>query len=100
RDGSADNSGRKAEGEPLASGGLSAYLATLPFSRIETALRRAHVPVAPSLSAGTYLCNETFYFLMVSASAGAYPAGAGFIHVPRDAHRRWPHALRTIVAAL
>lgn len=100
RDGGADNSGRKAAGEPLADGAPSAYLSTLPLGRLEAALERARVPARVSLSAGTYLCNETFYFLMVSASAGAYRAGAGFIHVPRNAHRRWPNALTAILRAL
>jgi pyroglutamyl-peptidase len=100
RDGGADNSGRKAAGEPLADGAPSAYLSTLPLPRIEAALKRARVPAKLSLSAGTYLCNETFYFLMVSASAGAYRGGAGFVHVPRDAHRRWPDALKTLIRAL
>ncbi|TBR22037.1 hypothetical protein EPO15_08825 [bacterium] len=100
RDGGVDNSGRKAEGEALAQGALSAYLSTLPLSRIAAALRRAHVPAEVSLSAGTYLCNETFFFLMVSAAGGSCPRGAGFIHVPRDAHQRWPNALRTVLSAL
>ena len=100
RDGGEDNAGRKAEGEPLASGGLSAYLSTLPCARIEAALRRARVPVAPSLSAGTYLCNETFYFLMQYDAARPFRGGAGFVHVPRDAHRRCTSALRAVMTAL
>lgn len=100
RDGGKDNAGRKAEGEPLADGAPSAFLSTLPLDRIAAALARAHVPAKMSLSAGTYLCNETFYFLMVSAAAGAYPGGAGFIHVPRNAHTRWPHALRAAINSL
>lgn len=100
RDGGKDNAGRKAAGEPLAGGGPAAHLSTLPLERLAAALCRGRVPAKVSLSAGSYLCNETFYFLMQYASAQPFRGGAGFIHVPRDAHRRWPSALKTILRAL
>lgn len=100
RGGGKDNAGRTAEGEPLAGGGPAAYLSTLPLERLAAALRRARVPAQTSLSAGTYLCNETFYFLMQYAAARPFRGGAGFLHVPRDAHRRWPHALAALLRAL
>lgn len=100
RDGGKDNSGLKAEGEPLAGGGPAAHLSTLPLERLAAALRRARVPARASLSAGSYLCNETFYYLMQYASARPFRGGAGFIHVPQDAHKRWPNALRAILRAL
>lgn len=85
---------------PLLPGGRSAYLASLPLDRLARALRRAGIPAEVSLSAGTYLCNETFYFLMREDLSRRFPKGAGFIHVPRDAHRRWPRALQALLCGL
>lgn len=100
REGEKDNSGREAGGEPLAGGGPAAHLSTLPLERLAAALRRARVPATTSLSAGSYLCNETFYYLMQYASARPFPGGAGFIHVPQNAHKRWPRVLAPIVRVL
>ena len=100
RCGGADNAGRVADGEPLDAAGRAAHLTTLPVGRLLAALRRARVPARESLSAGAYLCNETFYFLMVRDAAVPFRGGAGFVHVPRDAHRRMPAALSVLLKAL
>lgn len=100
RSGAADNAGRAAEGEPLDPAGRAAYLSTLPVTRLLAALKRAGVPARTSLSAGAYLCNETFYCLMRADAARRFPGGAGFLHVPRDAHKRWPDALKIALRAL
>lgn len=90
RQGGKDNAGRSCAGEPILEDGPSAQLATLPLERM---------PVGEvSLCAGTFLCNEVFYRLM--ASGYRFSKGAGFIHVPQDAHRRMPGVLRRIIAAL
>ncbi|MDE2292090.1 MAG: hypothetical protein KGL53_08400, partial [Elusimicrobia bacterium] len=85
---------------PIIPGGRSAYLSALPLEALAAALRRRGVPAETSLSAGTFLCNEVFYLLMRAHSQRAFPRGAGFVHVPRDAHRRMPGALRVLAAAL
>lgn len=100
RCGGADNAGRVADGEPLDPAGRAAYLTTLPVEPLLAALRRARVPARTSLSAGAYLCNETFYFLMRAAAARPFPGGAGFVHVPRDAHRRLPQTLKALLRSL
>lgn len=90
RQGGTDNAGRKCAGEPILSDGPSAQLTTLPLERIRVG--------EVSLCAGTFLCNEVFYRLM--ASGRRFPKGAGFVHVPQDAHRRLPGTLRRVIAAL
>lgn len=90
RQGGKDNAGRKAAGEPILPDGPSAQLSTLPLDRIRVG--------EVSLCAGTFLCNEVFYRLM--ASGHRFKKGAGFVHVPQDAHIRLPGVLRRIVAAL
>lgn len=99
RSGGKDNAGRTADA-PLDPAGRASYLSALPLERMRTALSRARIPVEPSLSAGAYLCNEVFYFLMRAHAARPFPGGAGFIHVPRGAEMRWPRALESAVAAI
>lgn len=96
----ADNRGKKITGEPLSRDGPAAYLSSLPLERLDKALGQRRIPGRISLCAGTYLCNEVFYYLMREHARRPFPGGAGFIHVPRDAHRAWPGALAAILAAL
>ena len=90
----------RGDGRALVPGGRSAYLSTLPLESLAKALRRAKIPSDISLSAGTYLCNETFYLLMRADLARRFPGGAGFIHVPRGAYRRWPRAAEAVLRGL
>ncbi|MBI5594917.1 MAG: pyroglutamyl-peptidase I [Elusimicrobia bacterium] len=90
RQGGTDNAGRKSAGAPILPHGRAAELSTLPLERIRVG--------TASLCAGTFLCNEVFYLLM--SSGLRFPKGAGFVHVPQDAHRRLPGALRRVIAAL
>ena len=85
---------------PLVPDGRSAYLTTLPLDRLGSVLKRRGIPAGPSLSAGTYLCNEVFYFLMAHNLARPFKKGAGFVHVPRFAHMRWPSIARIVAASL
>jgi pyroglutamyl-peptidase len=78
----ADNAGYRATGEPCVPGGPAAYFSTLPLDAMLQALTAEGVPAYLSSSAGTYLCNQTFYttrHLLESHGAGT---PAGFIHLP------------------
>lgn len=77
-----DNAGAQPVDEPVVAGGPVAYLGTLPLKAALGALRDAGVPAVVSNSAGTYVCNATFYALchLLAVKDGAR---AGFVHVPR-----------------
>jgi pyroglutamyl-peptidase len=78
-----DNNGARPVDEPVVAGGPAAYFSTLPLRRIVEALTDAQVPAALSNSAGTYLCNHTFYGLMHHLNTTGAPARAGFVHIPQ-----------------
>ncbi len=78
----ADNTGYRATGEPCVPGGPAAYFSTLPLEAILEALTAEGVPAYLSSTAGTYLCNQTFYTTRhLLHSRGPY-IPAGFIHLP------------------
>lgn len=77
-----DNAGYRATGEACAPGGPAAYFSTLPLEAILEALTVEGVPAYLSSTAGTYLCNQTFYTTRhLLASRGA-ATPAGFVHLP------------------
>ncbi|MDT0164432.1 pyroglutamyl-peptidase I [Actinotalea sp. AC32] len=61
-------------------GGPAAYFSTLPLKRALVEVGRDGTPVEVSQTAGTYVCNATFYALM-HATRGT-GTRAGFVHVP------------------
>lgn len=77
-----DNAGASPVDEPVVPGGPDAYLSTLPLKAALVALGEAGVPAVVSNTAGTYVCNATFYALR-HALAGRAGVRAGFVHVPR-----------------
>jgi pyroglutamyl-peptidase len=78
----ADNAGYRATGEPCVPGGPAAYFSTLPLDTMLQALTAEGVPAYLSGSAGTYLCNQTFYTTRhLLESRGAHTP-AGFVHLP------------------
>ncbi|MFD1673541.1 pyroglutamyl-peptidase I [Alicyclobacillus fodiniaquatilis] len=77
-----DNEGDRPIDEPIDEAGPVAYWSTLPIKAMVTAMRAANVPAAVSNTAGTYVCNSTFYALMHYVSAQKLHTRAGFIHVP------------------
>nr|WP_246256667.1 pyroglutamyl-peptidase I [Isoptericola halotolerans] len=76
----ADNDGRRPIDEPVVVGGPAAYLTSLPIKAALRAVEELGVPVGVSNSAGTYVCNATFYAL-AHAVVGR-PVRVGFVHVP------------------
>jgi pyroglutamyl-peptidase len=78
----ADNAGYRATGEPCVPGGPVAYFSTLPLQAMLETLTAEGVPAYLSSTAGTYLCNQTFYTTrhLLESRGDAVPAG--FIHLP------------------
>lgn len=78
----ADNAGYRATGEPCVAGGPAAYFSTLPLEVMLQALTAEGVPAYLSSTAGTYLCNQTFYTTRHLLEARGASIAAGFIHLP------------------
>ncbi|WP_343076217.1 pyroglutamyl-peptidase I [Natronoglycomyces albus] len=77
-----DNAQAQPIDEPVVAQGPAAYFAALPVKACVEASRAVGVPAAASLTAGTYVCNSTFYYLS-HLIATEYPSlKGGFIHVP------------------
>jgi pyroglutamyl-peptidase len=77
-----DNAGAKPIDTSVIRGAPVAYFSGLPIKAIVQAARRAGIPASVSQSAGTFVCNHTFYGLM-HLLATEYPdKRGGFIHLP------------------
>jgi pyroglutamyl-peptidase len=89
-----DNDGAQPVDQPSVAGGASAHFTSLPAKAIVRELAARGIPSELSHSAGTFVCNHTFY---VATDAAARRAGmrAGFIHVPWD-HGRGPAGSPTL----
>jgi len=77
-----DHAGHQPLDEPIIENGPAAYFSTLPIQEIVTNLRALGLPAQISNSAGTYLCNRTFYSLMHFLETTGASTSAGFVHVP------------------
>ncbi len=75
-----DNDGSQPTGEPVVKDGPAAYFATLPIKAILAAWQEAGLPGYVSNTAGTYVCNQTFYNSLHLSKQHGYRAG--LIHVP------------------
>jgi pyroglutamyl-peptidase len=78
----ADNAGYRATGEPSVPGGPAAYFSTLPLPTMLEALTAAGIPAYVSSTAGTYLCNHTFYTTRHLLESRRLTTPAGFVHLP------------------
>ena len=76
-----DNAGNAPVDEPVVPGGPAAYFSSLPLKAALAALDAAQIPAEVSQTAGTYVCNHTFYGLMHALRLRAGTRG-GFVHVP------------------
>lgn len=67
---------------PVIAGAPTAFLSALPVKACLVAAQATGVPVEVSGTAGTYVCNATFYALMHLVDRSGDVRG-GFVHVPR-----------------
>lgn len=86
-----DNAGVQLCDSPIVPGGPDALLATLPLRAMHSAVAQAGLPVELSTTAGTFLCNEAMYRLLLHARLHGWPARAGFVHLPQTPEQ---HATR------
>jgi len=72
----ADNAGDQPIDTPAFPDAPAAHFTSVPVKRGLAALTAAGLPATLSLSAGTFVCNHTFFHLLDS-----HPRG-GFVHIP------------------
>lgn len=77
-----DNDGSAPVDVPVVAGAPAAFFSGLPLRACVTAASASGAPVELSSTAGTYVCNATFYALMHLLDRTPGVAG-GFVHVPR-----------------
>jgi pyroglutamyl-peptidase len=78
----ADNDGLQPIDAAVVEGAPGAYFTGLPVKAITQRLRELGIPAAPSLSAGSFVCNQVF-FALAHLLATRHPlARGGFAHVP------------------
>ncbi|WP_372627807.1 pyroglutamyl-peptidase I [Arsukibacterium sp.] len=78
----ADNAGQQPRNSLTASHGPAAYFSNLPLHATLNALQLQHIPAQLSLSAGSYVCNHSFYGLMHLIKNQYASIKGGFIHLP------------------
>lgn len=76
----ADNEGRIPRETPVVPGGPDCLFATVPVRAMADAICAAGLPGQVSLSAGTFVCNDTLYRLLHRCAGTG--TRVGFIHVP------------------
>ena len=77
----ADNDGSAPVDVPVVAGAPAAFFSTLPVRACVRAVAAAGIPAEISPSAGTYVCNATFYAL-AHLLADRPEVRGGFVHVP------------------
>jgi pyroglutamyl-peptidase len=78
----ADVDGATVARQPVAADGPAAYLTTVPAETILRAWKEAGIPGYVSQTAGSYLCNMSFYTAAHAASELSLSCMVGFLHVP------------------
>ena len=76
----ADNAGNQPQSQKIKLDGPDGLFTTLPIDEFVNQLKKANIPTAISLSAGTYVCNHIFYLLQHSLIGANVKSG--FVHVP------------------
>jgi pyroglutamyl-peptidase len=78
----ADNAGQQPIDAAVLQGGPGAYFSSLPVKAMRVALHKLDIPAALSLSAGSFVCNQVFYWLAHLLATQYAGVRGGFIHVP------------------
>src|SRR5690606_23240250 len=68
--------------QPVIAGAPNAYFAPLPVKAMAQALVQAGLPGSVSHTAGTFVCNQVFYWLCHHIATQAPDLRGGFLHVP------------------
>ena len=87
-----DNAGAKPIDVPIVADGPAAYFTSLPIKAMLQALLDGGVRAEVSQTAGTFVCNQTFYGLMhLLAQPKWHGVRGGLIHVPWLPEQGHPH---------
>jgi len=76
-----DNDGERPVDVPVAADGPAAYLATFDVREVVDAWHAAGIRGSISYTAGTYVCNQSYYLALHATALRAIPIA--FIHLPR-----------------
>lgn len=102
----ADNDGLQPIDQAAVADAPNAYFSTLPLKAMQARLRTLGIPAALSLSAGSYVCNQTFFVLAHLLETRWPGARGGFMHVPWLPQQASQHpgqpsmALETMIAGV
>jgi pyroglutamyl-peptidase len=88
----ADNAGAQPIDIAVVENAPNAYFSTLPLKAMLARLKTADIPVMLSHSAGTFVCNQTFYGLMHLLAEHHPGVPGGFVHVPYLPQQAAKHA--------
>ena len=80
-----DNAGNSPKWERIIPDGPDGIFSTLPVKAMVSAMEEAGPKAGLSFSAGTYVCNDTFYRVCSFVRAHCPEIPCGFIHVPAPA---------------
>jgi len=80
-----DKAGRRKTSSPIDTSGPDGLFTNLPVEGLVASLNQHGIPASLSLSAGSYLCNDTMYLIVRAARHGGF--SGGFAHVP--CHSEW-----------
>lgn len=75
-----DNRGNQPRQQPVIPGGPDGIFSTVPVFAMAEAIAARGIPGTVSLSAGSFVCNDTLYRLLVHFAGTE--TRVGFIHVP------------------
>jgi pyroglutamyl-peptidase len=75
-----DNRGKQPKGIAVIADAPTAYFCQLPLKAMVKALHQQQIPAAISYTAGTYVCNSTFFHLCHLEQLQKIPVG--FVHIP------------------
>jgi pyroglutamyl-peptidase len=78
----ADNDGLQPIDAAVVEGAPGAYFTGLPAKAIAQRLRELGIPASPSLSAGSFVCNQVFFALAHLLATRHPRIRGGFMHVP------------------
>lgn len=75
-----DNAGNQPRQQPVIPGDPDGIFSTVPVFAMADAINACGIPGAVSLSAGSFVCNDTLYRLLAHFAGTA--TRVGFVHVP------------------
>ena len=93
-----DNAGAEPHDEPVLPGGENALFTTLPVRAMTSAMLDAGVPAEVSYTAGTYVCNDLMYLMLLHCAPLGIPCG--FVHVPAGGELDTETVARGLCAAI